>query len=127
MGRDRAVRRAIPPTCRRCRSSPDGWALGPPDLVLTMPEAWKSPARGFDMLSGLRLAGAAAIDDVTITGVEFQPGNRRIVHHSRIHMDETGDARRRERDRPDARASPAGRDARSWSCPIPAWADGRPA
>ena len=39
---------------------------------------------------------------MTITGLEFHPGNRRIVHHSRIHLDETGDARSREADRPDA-------------------------
>src|SRR5262249_45612973 len=39
--------------------------------------------------------------EVTINGLEFRPGNRRIVHHSRIHLDDTGDARRRERTDPE--------------------------
>ncbi len=38
--------------------------------------------------------------DVTIRGIEFRPGDRRIVHHSRIHLDTTGDARRRDRTDP---------------------------
>ena len=41
-------------------------------------------------------------DDVTVNGVEFRPGNRRVVHHSRIYLDDTGDARRRDRDDPAA-------------------------
>ena len=74
---------------------PDGWALGPPDLVLTMPEAWDLPLDGFDAYRGFALP--MPLDhDVTITGLEFHPGNRRIVHHSRIHLDDTGDARHRE-------------------------------
>ena len=37
---------------------------------------------------------------MTISGVEFRPGNRRIVHHSRVHLDTTGDAIRRDRTDP---------------------------
>lgn len=74
---------------------PEGWALGPPDLVLTMPEAWKLDPDPYDTYRAFALP-LPADRDVTITGIEFHPGNRRIVHHSRIHVDETGDARRRE-------------------------------
>ncbi len=34
--------------------------------------------------------------DLLINGIEFRPGNRRVVHHSRIYLDTTGDARRRD-------------------------------
>jgi hypothetical protein len=74
---------------------PEGWALGPPDLVLTMPEAWEVAPSAFDTYRAFAIP--FPMDrDVAITGLEFHPGNRRIVHHSRIHLDETGDARRRE-------------------------------
>jgi hypothetical protein len=74
---------------------PEGWALGPPDLVLTVPEAFDLDPAPYDTYRAFALP-TPPDRDVTITGIEFHPGNRRIVHHSRIHVDETGDARRRE-------------------------------
>ena len=74
----------------------DGWQLGVPDLVLTMPEPMDIPAEGPDVYRAFALP--FPLDhDATIAGVEFRPGNRRVVHHSRIHVDATGDARRRDR------------------------------
>jgi peroxiredoxin len=74
---------------------PDGWALGQPDLVLTMPEPYTVPANEVDIYRAFALP--LTVDrDLTVTGVEFRPGNRRVVHHSRVHVDPTGDARRRE-------------------------------
>jgi len=75
---------------------PDGWRLGQPDLVLTMPATFGVPADGPDIYRSFALP--FPLDhDVTINGVELHPGNRRVVHHSRMYLDETGDARRRER------------------------------
>ena len=74
---------------------PEGWSLGPPDLILTMPEPWDQHPGKFDTYRAFALP-MPADRDVAITAVEFHPGNRRIVHHSRLHVDETGDARRRE-------------------------------
>jgi peroxiredoxin len=75
---------------------PEGWALGQPDLVLRMPEPYVVPATGYDIYRAFALP--LPVDrDLTITGVEFRPGNRRVVHHSRVHVDDTGDARTRER------------------------------
>jgi thiol-disulfide isomerase/thioredoxin len=88
-------RAELPPVPRY----PEGWALGPPDLVLTMPEAWELPPSPYDTYRAFAMP-MPTDRDVTITGLEFHPGNRRIVHHSRIHLDETGDARRREADDP---------------------------
>jgi AhpC/TSA family len=75
----------------------DGWQLGEPDLVLEIPETFSVPANGPDIYRSFCLP--FPLDhDVTIHGVEFRPGNRRIAHHSRIYLDETGDARGRDRD-----------------------------
>jgi thiol-disulfide isomerase/thioredoxin len=73
----------------------DGWQLGRPDLVLTMPEPYVVAASGPDVYRSFPIP--FPLDhDVTINGVEFRPGNRRVVHHSRMHLDTTGDARRRD-------------------------------
>jgi hypothetical protein len=75
----------------------DVWQLGEPDLVLEMPETFNIPANGPDIYRSFCVP--FPLDhDVTIHGVEFRPGNRRVAHHSRIYLDETGDARARDRD-----------------------------
>ena len=48
-GSSRARSKATPRTCRRSRKFPEGWKLGPPDIVLTMPEAYEVPAEGPDI------------------------------------------------------------------------------
>jgi thiol-disulfide isomerase/thioredoxin len=77
----------------------DGWALGQPDLVLTVPEPMVLSPDGEDLYRAFAIP--FSLDhDVTISGVEFRPGNRRVVHHSRVHLDATGDAIRRDRTDP---------------------------
>jgi hypothetical protein len=72
-----------------------GWQLGQPDIILTMQEPYVVPAGGPDIYRSFCLR--VPLDhDVTIRGVEFRPGNRRVTHHSRIYLDETGDARWRD-------------------------------
>ena len=73
----------------------DGWQLGEPDIVVNMPEPFTIPATGRDVYQ----AFAVPLDfgrDLVINGVEFRPGNGRVVHHSRLYLDATGDARRRD-------------------------------
>jgi peroxiredoxin len=77
-----------------------GWQLGHPDLVLTMPDAYAVRADGPDIYRSFPIPFTLN-HDVTITGIEFRPGNRRVVHHSRTYLDETGDARRRDRSGPE--------------------------
>ena len=74
----------------------DGWQLGEPDVVLTMPEPMDIPADGPDIYRAFALPFPLE-RDAAIAGVEFRPGNRRVVHHSRIHLDQTGNARLRDR------------------------------
>jgi peroxiredoxin len=72
-----------------------GWQLGQPDLVLTMPEPYRLAASGPDVYRSFPIA--VPLDrDAIVTGIEFRPGNRRVVHHSRSYLDQTGDARRRD-------------------------------
>ena len=74
-------------------SYPDGWALGTPDLVLTMAEPYTVPADGGDVFRGFVLP-VTAVGDRPIAAVEFRPGNRKVVHHARIFVDETPDCRK---------------------------------
>ncbi len=73
----------------------EGWQLGQPDLVLTPVEPYSIPATGPDIYRSFCIP--SPLDrDVTVSAVEFRPGNRRVVHHSRSYLDDTGDARRRD-------------------------------
>jgi peroxiredoxin len=78
----------------------DGWQLGQPDLVITMPEPYRLPADAPDVYRSFPIA--IPLDrDAIVTGIEFRPDNRRIVHHSRAYLDQTGDARRRDSSDPE--------------------------
>jgi hypothetical protein len=70
----------------------DGWQLGKPDLILTMPETFTVPADGPDLYRSFAIP--FPLDDTIITGIEFRPDNRRVVHHSRTYLDDSGKARR---------------------------------
>lgn len=71
----------------------DGWQLGEPDLVLKMPEPFAVPATGRDVFQCFVLPTGVA-EERTVAAVEFRPGNRRVVHHSLIFLDNTGQARK---------------------------------
>jgi peroxiredoxin len=73
----------------------DGWQLGTPDVVLTTPEPFKIGPSSKDTYWAFALPVNVG-RDLVINGIEFRPGNRRVVHHSRIYLDTTGDARRRD-------------------------------
>ena len=74
---------------------PDGWQLGKPDLVLTMPKTFKIYASGRDIYRNFVLK--IPIDkDRTVAATEFRPGNRRVVHHALFFLDAFGQARRRD-------------------------------
>jgi hypothetical protein len=59
---------------------PERWALGTPDLVLEPPETFTVPADGRDVYHCFVLPTQLA-RDVYVSAVEYQPDNRRIVHH----------------------------------------------
>jgi tetratricopeptide (TPR) repeat protein len=78
-------------------ASNDTWQLGTPDLVVTLSEAYTLPAGGSDVfrIFAIRLPVTTTR---FITGLEFRPGNARVVHHANIRLDPT-DASRRLDDR----------------------------
>jgi hypothetical protein len=80
---------------RRMPSLPaftEGWALGPPDLVVTMREPFAVPASGPDIYRNFAVPLNLA-EDTWVRAVEFRPSARSVVHHSLFFLDETGLAR----------------------------------
>ena len=71
---------------------PEGWQLGKPDLVLTMPEAFEVPAEGRDIYRNFVLPMHLP-SNVWVRAIEFRPGARSVVHHSLFYLDTTGTAR----------------------------------
>jgi tetratricopeptide (TPR) repeat protein len=68
-----------------------GWRLGKPDLILDMP-SYTLPAGGQDVLRKFAIPISIARTRY-VRGVEFQPGNARVVHHANMRIDPTGASR----------------------------------
>ncbi len=76
--------RADLPTVPR---SEDGWALGPPDVVVSLP-AYELPADGPDRFRAFAEKIPMASSRF-VRAVELIPSNPRVVHHARILVDRT--------------------------------------
>jgi hypothetical protein len=74
-------------------SFPDGWQAGDPSLVLKAGKGFAVPADGPDLFQCFVLP-LNLDQDSYIQSAEFRPGNRRVVHHGVIYVDDTGAARR---------------------------------
>jgi peroxiredoxin len=70
-----------------------GWQLGTPDLVLTVPGDFQVGPTGRDVFRCFVLP-TGLTEDKWVTAVEVRPGNPRIVHHSLLFLDTSGTARR---------------------------------
>ncbi len=79
----------LPPTAKYA----DGWQLGTPDLVVKMQEPFTVPADGPDLLQNFVLP-IKIPEDKLVAAVEFHPGNRRVVHHAVLFLDDKGQARK---------------------------------
>jgi hypothetical protein len=73
----------------------DGWALGEPDAVVSMPQAYEVPASGSDVFRAFVLK-VDVPEDRYVTGLEFKPGAGSVVHHCIFYLDNTGAARAKE-------------------------------
>ncbi len=69
-----------------------GWPLGPPDLVVELPEPFVLPAAGVDVFRNFVLPLPVA-DARYVRAVDLQPGNPRIVHHAVMQVDRTRSSR----------------------------------
>src|SRR5262249_36896462 len=62
-----------------------GWAIGKPDLVLSMPKAYNVPANGvveYQYYNLLTYTG----DERWIEAIEIRPSARSVVHHANVYM-----------------------------------------
>jgi cytochrome c553 len=73
----------------------EGWQLGEPDLVVSMPEAFSIPAGGRDIYQCFVLPLGLDADQA-VSAFEFRPGNRKVVHHAVLFLDNSGQARKKE-------------------------------
>ena len=71
------------------------WSLGKPDLVLTMPVPYEVAATGDDEFRVFVLKTDLP-EDRWIKAVDFQAGNRKVVHHVIAAVDASGAARERD-------------------------------
>ena len=71
----------------------DGWLGGQPDKVLTMPSKYSLAADGPDRFECFVVPMNLERDSY-ISGIEFRPDNRRVVHHALVFLDANNSARR---------------------------------
>jgi hypothetical protein len=73
---------------------PPDWRLGKPDLVVEMVEPFAAPAGASGTYRCFAVPVPLAADRF-VRAIDFQPGNRRTVHHALIFADSSGTARKR--------------------------------
>ena len=73
----------------------DGWALGEPDLTVTLPSPYTLPADGPDVFRNLVMP-LPVTETRWVRTVELRPGNPQFVHHAIMAVDDTTSSRRRE-------------------------------
>jgi Flp pilus assembly protein TadD len=87
--------RALPASMRASSGKSawtDGWQLGTPDLVVTLPQAYTLQADGTDVFRIFVIP--LPVDRLRfVRGLEFRPGNPRVVHHANIRIDKTAASR----------------------------------
>jgi Flp pilus assembly protein TadD len=83
---DRAQLPALPPSAK-------GWLLGKPDLVVKPDAVFTLPAQQTDAfrIFAIRIP---VTKRTYVTGIEFHPGNTRVVHHANIRIDQTDATRK---------------------------------
>jgi Flp pilus assembly protein TadD len=74
-------------------SFPEGWFLGKPDLVISMPVAFELPPEGRDVYRNFVIP-IPLEHRKFVRAVELKAANPRVVHHAFLFVDPTGDARR---------------------------------
>ena len=66
----------------------DGWQLGTPDLIVTLPRPYVLQPDGSDV-SRVFVLPLPVGSMRYVRGLEFRPGNQRVVHHANIRIDRT--------------------------------------
>jgi peroxiredoxin len=74
---------ALPPA----RTFADGWTIGTPDLVIPMREPFPVPAQGVVKYQHFRVPSGFT-EDRWIQAAEARPGDRAVVHHIGVYVDD---------------------------------------
>jgi tetratricopeptide (TPR) repeat protein len=69
-----------------------GWQLGPPDLIVELPEPFVLPATAVDVFRSFVLP-LPVTETRYVRAVDLQPGNPRVVHHAVMQIDRTRSSR----------------------------------
>ncbi len=69
-----------------------GWQLGKPDLVVSLPEPYMLPGSGTDVFR-IFVMPVPVGKTRYVRGLEFHPGNVKVVHHANIRVDRTSASR----------------------------------
>jgi len=77
----------------------DGWQLGQPDLVITMPEPYTLPANEKDVYRNFVIPIPTS-ETRYVQAVEFRPGNPKVVHHAAMRIDPTPLSRKMDEQEP---------------------------
>jgi tetratricopeptide (TPR) repeat protein len=73
----------------------EGWALGPPDLILKMPKTFPLPANGSDIFRNF-VVPVNLEHTRYVRAVELRPGGKNLVHHASIIVDRARSLRYRD-------------------------------
>ena len=77
----------------------DGWQLGEPDLVVSIPEPYLLQPGGADVYRNFVIP--VPVDRPRwVRAVEIRPGNKRMVHHGIMQIDRSNASRRLDADEP---------------------------
>jgi len=74
---------------------PDGWELGPPDLVVQIPRPFTLPASSGDVFRNF-VVPIELKQTRYIRAIELRPGNKRVVHHANVVLDRARSLRQRD-------------------------------
>jgi peroxiredoxin len=78
----------------------DGWQLGAPDLIVKMQDPFTVPAEGPDLLQNFVIP-VGITEDKLVAAIEFHPGNKRVVHHAVLFLDDKGQAKKLDTSTPE--------------------------
>ncbi|HEX7138245.1 MAG TPA: hypothetical protein VF219_10375, partial [Vicinamibacterales bacterium] len=73
----------------------EGWQLGKPDLVVTLERPFRLPGDGTDVFRIFVLPIPVDVERY-VRGIEFRPGNPKVVHHANIRVDRTRASREQD-------------------------------
>ncbi|MEO8663570.1 MAG: tetratricopeptide repeat protein [Bryobacteraceae bacterium] len=73
----------------------EGWQLGPPDLIVTLPTVYRLAATGSDVFRNF-IVPVPGSETRYVRALELRPGNKRIVHHANIVIDRAQTLRARD-------------------------------